>query len=111
MAANFVQMDAELIGALFLISNQNNTRVRNGTSGTGILTGSPTAAQVAQAKIDLHNSATTATVGEATCNPCTVNGQKYYGLTQSQCLAMGGACGHGGLRRHRRRRSKIVGKK
>jgi hypothetical protein len=107
MGQNFVYMDAEEIGARFLLINvafdayKSNPIPDNLAAFETAIT-NPSDLDVNLAKSALHepnNSAAIsvqtnppATITVMTCPVCTVNNVPYHGLTPTQCKAMGGQC-------------------
>ena len=92
--ANNVLMDADEIAARFYLASKTIGDVKAGTQTLNGLSKAHTApdrADIDGAKQAVVNSSTQL-AGVTTCNPCVINGKKYYGLTPSQCLAMGGKC-------------------
>jgi len=92
--ANNVLMDADEIAARFYLASKTIADVKAGTQTLNGLSKAQTApdrADIDAAKQAVVNPSTKLT-GVITCNPCVINGKKYYGMTPSQCLAMGGKC-------------------
>jgi hypothetical protein len=93
MAKKNVQIDAEEIGARFLMINKRFDSYSAGPSSTKLqallrVIKSPTGPDVTQAKKDLHNASTAA----QNCPRCQIGTEIYYGLTNAQCMLMGGRC-------------------
>jgi hypothetical protein len=92
--ANNVLMDADEIAARFYLASKMSADVKAGTqtlNGLSKAQTAPDAADITSAKQAVVNTSTKLT-GVITCNPCVINGKNYYGLTPSQCSAMGGKC-------------------
>jgi hypothetical protein len=92
--ANPVTLDIEPIAARFYLTNKAISDVKSGGQTLNFLAteqSSPTAQEITNAIGAIKSSATQVS-GLPTCTPCTINGQGYYGLTPSQCSAMGGTC-------------------
>jgi hypothetical protein len=91
---NTVAMDADEIAARFFLTNIALSDFKAGTITLNDLAKAhfaPGADDIAGAKLAIVNRFTRVPA-ITTCNPCRINGKSYYGLTRSQCLAMGGTC-------------------
>jgi hypothetical protein len=92
--ANNILMDADEIAARFYLVSKSIAHVKAGTltlNGLSNALTAPVKTDLDAAKLAMVNPSTQV-AGVITCNPCVINGKKYYGLTPSQCLAMGGKC-------------------
>jgi hypothetical protein len=91
---NTVAMDADEIAARFFLTNVALSDFKTGTITLNDLAKAhlaPSADDIAAAKLAIVNRFTRVPL-IVTCNPCVINSKSYYGLTRSQCLAMGGTC-------------------
>ena len=91
---NTVAMDADEIAARFFLTNIALSDFKAGTITLNDLAKAhlnPDPVDIAAAKVAIVNKFTRVPL-IVTCNPCMINGKSYYGLTRSQCLAMGGTC-------------------
>ena len=91
---NTVAMDADEVAARFFLTNIALSDFKAGTITLNDLAKAhfdPDPADIASAKLAIVNRFTRVPT-IAICNPCRINGKNYYGLTRSQCLAMGGTC-------------------
>jgi hypothetical protein len=90
--ANNVTLDADVIAARFYITNVAISDVKGGVETLNQLSNDQY--QPSQSEIDIAIQAmgnpSTVVAGVPTCSPCTINNKAYYGLTPSQCSAMGG---------------------
>jgi hypothetical protein len=95
---NHMTMDADEIAARFYLINLAVSQVKNGTGTTNALIAqvtSPSPTDINNAIRAVKNTATADPLGTP-CSPCTIisgsTTTRYYGLTTSECVAMGGTC-------------------
>jgi hypothetical protein len=92
-------MDADQIAARFYLINVALDQFKNGSISFNEVifqTVSPSTNDINNAIAAVKTQTTTIINNVPTCNPCTITTNntttKYYGLTPSECTAMGGTC-------------------
>jgi hypothetical protein len=90
---NMQTVDVEQIAAKWLLVNLAICKLDANTGSISDVKNAlqgPSPTQLTTAINQLHQPNLVNCLG--TCNPCTVGGQQYFGLTFSECVAIGGTC-------------------